>query len=77
MEVWPECRASLDLFVALQTQWNVAVGLGGGQRIGLRYEAVYPLLDQITDGDRQQWRELLDDMLLMERAVLEIPTKSL
>lgn len=44
VEVWPDCRASLELFVSLQTQWHIVGGFGGGIRSGLRYEAVYPLL---------------------------------
>lgn len=77
VEVWPECRGALELFVALETQWNVAVGIGGGGKVGLRYEAVYPLLELAADGDRQEWRNLFADIRVMEQAVLRIPSKSL
>ena len=70
MEVWPECRGSLELFIALETQWNVAIGIGGGGKLGLRYEAVYPLLDRVAAGDRDEWGCLFGDVRLMEQAVL-------
>ena len=40
IEVWPESWPVLALFTGLQTQWSVAIGMGGGGRIGLRYEAL-------------------------------------
>lgn len=75
VEVWPENWNVLALFVGLQTQWNVAIGMGGGGRIGLRYEAVYPLLDRAADGDQKEWVRLFADVQAMEQAVLTIPTK--
>lgn len=65
----------LQLFSSLQTQWAVAVGMGGGGRIGLRYEVVYPLLDKISKGDEAQWSQLFSDIQAMEMAVLQIPVK--
>lgn len=75
MEVWPENWDSLTFFVSLQTQWNLAVGMGGGARTGLRYEAVYPLLDRVAADDRKEWERLFSDVRQMERAVLAIPSK--
>lgn len=57
----------------LQTQWTWAVGMGGGQRIGLKYEAVYPLLDRAAQGDQEEWDCLFSDIQAMEQAVLAIP----
>ena len=75
MEVWPENWESLAFFVNLETQWNLAIGMGGGARIGLRYEAVYPLLDRVADGDRTEWDHLFFEVRHMERAVLRLPMK--
>lgn len=75
VEVWPENWNVLALFVGLQTQWSVAIGMGGGGRIGLRYEAVYPLLDRVADGDPKEWARLFADVQAMEQAVLTIPAK--
>lgn len=37
---------------------------------GLRYEALYPLLDRMADGDTDRWYELLDDIQVLERTAL-------
>lgn len=37
---------------------------------GLRYEAVYPLLDRMTT-DPDQWRETFRDIRLMEGAAMK------
>lgn len=73
VEVWPENWAALSLFVRLQTQWSWAVGMGGGQRMGLKYEAVYPLIDRAAGGSQEVWEALFDDIQAMEKAVLAIP----
>jgi len=75
VEVWPENWETLLFFVSLQTQWTLAVGMGGGARIGLRYEAVYPLLDRIAAADQEEWDRLFADVRHMERVVLAIPLK--
>ena len=49
--------------------------MGGGGRIGLRYEALYPLLDRAADGDKAEWSQLFADVQAMEQAVLMIPAK--
>ena len=65
VEVWPENWPAFSLFCDLQTQWNVG-GMGG--RTGLRYEALYPLLDRIATGD--EWDALFADIRIMEIAAL-------
>lgn len=72
VEVWPENRETINLFVRLQTQWNWVVGMGGGGRLGLKYEAVYPLLDRAAGGDQEEWDSLFADIQSMEMAVLAI-----
>ena len=49
----------------MQTQW--AVGFGG--RTGLRYEALYPLLDRM-DLPQDEWEDLFDDVRTLEIAAL-------
>ena len=75
VEVWPENWGVLTLFVGLQTQWAVAIGFGGGGRIGLRYEALYPRLDRVAEGDSKEWNHLFADIQAMEQAVLMLPMK--
>lgn len=67
VEVWPENWSAFQLFEAVRTQW--LVGLGG--REGLRYEAVYPLLDRAALS-REEWERLFDDIRVMERAALSV-----
>jgi hypothetical protein len=61
--VWPECWPTFCLFEQLRTQWTEG-------HIGLRYEAVYPLLDRRTTSPRE-WDEWFADLRLLEAAALE------
>ncbi|QPI66199.1 DUF1799 domain-containing protein [Vreelandella venusta] len=40
-EVWQEHWPALELFLAMRTQWRVAVGMSGGQRLGIDYTSLY------------------------------------
>ncbi len=66
MEVWPENWHAFTLFVQLRTQW--AVGFGGST--GLRYEALYPLLDR-ESSDADEWQQLFDDVRELEAGALD------
>ena len=65
VQVWPENWPAFLLFSRMQTQW--AVGFGG--RTGLRYEALYPLLDRM-DLTQDEWEDLFDDVRTLEIAAL-------
>lgn len=67
-EVWPENWAAFSIFACLSTQWLTA-GMAG-VRTGLRYEAVYPLIDRAASSD-EDWRELFADIRVLEREALE------
>ena len=68
MECWPENIDSLNLFIALQTQWRI--GMSGAT--GLDYPAVFATLDRLhrdkTDARRD---ELFADVQIMEAAALK------
>lgn len=66
MEVWPENWRVFVLFSRLKTQWSV--GMSGAT--GLRYEAVYPLLDREAQG-AEDWQELFHDLQVLEGAALK------
>ena len=66
VEVWPENWRAFVLFSRVQTQWNVSMG----GPTGLRYEAIYPLLDRETD-TKEEWRELFQDIQVLEGAALK------
>lgn len=53
-------------FMRVQTQWNV--GMNGAT--GLRYEAIYPLLDREAK-TTDEWEDLFDDLQVIERAALK------
>lgn len=65
VEVWPEHQAPMAIFQRVGTQWNV--GMGGP--VGLRYEAVYPLIERDCP---DQFHETLDCIQVMEREALRI-----
>ena len=69
-EVWPENWQIFVIFCQLSTQWNV--GMSG--MVGMRYEALYPLLDRNYSGD--EWQDAFSDIRLMESDVLSIQSES-
>lgn len=66
-EVWPENVPALQMFQRIGTRW--VVGMGGVT--GIRWEAVYPLMDRLGLDDTA-WDALLSDLEVMERAALEV-----
>lgn len=71
VEVWPENWQAFQLFARMSTQW--AAGMGGPT--GLRYEALYPLLDRKADS-AQEWDELFEDICAMEREALRVMSEN-
>lgn len=63
---------SFRLFCALETQWRVAVGLGGSAYIGIDYTAAEAVMRMRRVKDRAA---ALDDLRSMEAAVLPILNK--
>lgn len=55
------------MFQRVGTRW--VVGMGG--ITGIRWEAVYPLMDRLKL-EPEAWDDLLADMEVMERAALEV-----
>ena len=66
IEVWPENWRVFVLFSRVQTQWNVSMG----GPTGLRYEALYPLLDREAK-DGEDWQQLFEDLQILEAAALK------
>lgn len=65
VEVWPDNWPAWRLFMQVSTQWTV--GMAGPT--GLRYEALYPLLDRFTETE-DDWRSMFEDIHELERAAL-------
>lgn len=66
--VWPANERSFQFFRRVGTRWVVA-GMGGVA--GLRWEAIYPLMDRLHL-EPDAWDTLLSDLEVMERAALEV-----
>lgn len=39
--MWEEHWPALELFLAMRTQWRTAIGMAGGQRLGIDYTSLY------------------------------------
>lgn len=70
LQIWPENLPALDMFQRIGTRW--VVGMGGIS--GVRWEAVYPLMDRLQI-EPEAWAALLSDLEVMERAALEVINK--
>lgn len=64
--VWPENMRTVDVFVAMSTQWNVA-GMGG--MVGLRYEAL-PAVMRLVGVPPAERADVFAGLRVMERAAL-------
>lgn len=51
-ELWPECAESLDVFLAMRTQWETSDYSGAAK--GLRYESLAATMDMMGVEDRKQ-----------------------
>ena len=68
VEVWPENVPALQMFQRIGTRW-IVTGMGGVT--GVRWEAIYPLMDRLNL-EPDAWDTLLSDLEVMERAALEV-----
>lgn len=68
VEVWPENLRAVEMFYRIGTRW-IYGGMGGV--LGIRWEAVYPLMDRLQLPPTE-WDELLIDLEVMEGAALEV-----
>lgn len=67
-EVWPENLPALQMFQRIGTRW--VFGAMGGVA-GIRWEAVYPLMDRLNLPPAE-WDALLSDLEIMEQAAMEV-----
>ena len=71
VDVLPENHQAVSVFVALQTQWNLLVGMCGCAHQGLNYGALHTVL-QLMCIPKREWKPLFDDIRLMEMAALRL-----
>lgn len=65
IEVWAANLPAFNLFRRIGTRW--VYGMNGP--VGLRYEAIYPLLDRLNLSP-EDWDLMLSDIETMEHAAL-------
>ena len=69
--VWEENWRAVSLFLALETQWRMHLGMAGVYYQGLDYEAVEATL-RLERIPRREWPAVFDDLRTMERAALPL-----
>ncbi|WP_429015987.1 DUF1799 domain-containing protein [Comamonas sp. 4034] len=67
IEVWPDNESALELARLIGTRW-VYPSMGGAP-LGLRWEAMYPLMDKL-ELDSAAWNELHEAMMVVEAEAL-------
>jgi hypothetical protein len=63
--VWAANWPALTTFLAVETQWRVAVGMGGMIRLGIDYTALDVVLRRLKADDT-----IFEDIQVMEREAL-------
>lgn len=74
VEVFPENIPALELIQRIGTRWIVVSlgGMGGGTIVtGIRWEAVYPLMDRMALSP-EDFDALLADLEVMEQEALKV-----
>lgn len=69
---WAENLQAVKMFAGVGSRW-VSGGMGGA--IGLRWEAIYPLMNRLNL-EPSAWDALLSDLEVMESAALEEMAKA-
>ena len=67
--MWPDNEQALHLFSRVGTRWVFPAM--GGPPIGLRWEAIYPLMDRLQLSP-EDWNQLHEDLMVMEPAAIEM-----
>lgn len=71
LPIWPDNGDAVEVFSRMVTQWMYA---GMGVPVGLRYE-VLPLMLRTQRVPRDRWQDVMDDVMVMERAALVVLRK--
>jgi len=71
-EIFEENWQSVKFFLNLSTQWRVAVGMSGGQYLGLDYQSVEAMM-RIQNITKK--KSLFADIQIMEREALAVMNK--
>lgn len=67
IEIWPENLLPMQVFQAMGTQWR----MGFNGPIGLDY-SVLPMMIKQLGVSKKERKRVFDDVMVMERAALEV-----
>lgn len=73
-ELWPDHWAAWMVFLRCQSQWKLAVGMGGAMWLGLDYQGVDMVLRKVVP-DESHHLEILDQLQVLEQEALKIRNK--
>lgn len=73
-ELWPQHWEAWMVFLRVQSQWKLAVGMGGALWLGLDYHGVDMVLRKVVPDDSRHL-EILDQLQVMEQEALKIRNK--
>ncbi|MFZ6644418.1 DUF1799 domain-containing protein [Undibacterium sp. TJN25] len=68
--IWHDNIRSLNVFLALSTQWEIVLANGYLVRTRIIYEAIEPVLRNMNGIARRHWAETFEDLRAMESAAL-------
>lgn len=70
--MWPDNERALETFQRVGTRWIYPAM--GGTPIGLRWEAIYPLMERL-ELPPPEWDDLHDALTVMEAAAMDTMRK--
>lgn len=73
-ELWPDHWEAWLVFLRVQTQWQLVVGMGGAMWTGLNYQGVDMVLRKVVT-DETRHLVVLDQLQVMEQEALKIRNK--
>lgn len=68
LEIWPDNELATDIFKKVGTRWVYPTM--GGPPLGLRWEAIYPLMDRLELAG-PDWDDLHDAVMVLEIAAID------
>ena len=70
--IWPDCCATLNVFIAMETQWHMVGVEGELVRTRLAYESFNTVYENMAGLGRRQRTEIFNDLRYMERAAINV-----
>jgi hypothetical protein len=76
-EIWPESLKALNVFLALENQWDIVISPDGELiRTGIRFPSIEVILKRTNGIPKREWNQLFDHVRMMERVALKEMTEA-